>query len=123
MARPLQDGKIICPFHDWRWDLAGRNEFVLERHGFGGNLKTVTWRCAEVLTKCLPVCLHQLRRQTAFDEFIAPVRDLLEGMAIEHMRHYWWKKSRRRQLEGRPGGVSEAYRTGYPPSLRSMPPR
>jgi phenylpropionate dioxygenase-like ring-hydroxylating dioxygenase large terminal subunit len=29
-------GKIICPFHGWRWDTSGRNEFVLERQEFRG---------------------------------------------------------------------------------------
>jgi phenylpropionate dioxygenase-like ring-hydroxylating dioxygenase large terminal subunit len=28
---------------------------------------------------------------TPFDDFIAPVRPYLEGLAIGEMRHYWWK--------------------------------
>ena len=27
----------------------------------------------------------------SFDEFIAPVRQMLENLAIDQMRHYWWK--------------------------------
>src|SRR5439155_10197181 len=26
-----------------------------------------------------------------FDEFIAPVREVIEGLAIGDMHHYWWK--------------------------------
>jgi hypothetical protein len=31
------------------------------------------------------------KNPTPFDEFIAPVRDLIEGLAIGDMHHYWWK--------------------------------
>src|SRR3546814_14239079 len=27
----FENRHIICPFHGWRWDLHGNNEFVLER--------------------------------------------------------------------------------------------
>ena len=28
------DGRIICPFHGWRWDLDGKNTFVYGAHAF-----------------------------------------------------------------------------------------
>ena len=87
--------KIICPFHGWRWDTSGSNEFVLERGGFrGGKLrdsdvalrKSSRWSFAGFvfinLDPPTPV---------AFDEFIAPIRHFLEDLAIGEMRHYWWK--------------------------------
>ena len=91
----FKDGKIICPFHGWRWDLAGRNEFVLERHEFrGGNLKDSDVALREVHSEVFAgfVFINFAAEPQPFDEYIAPVRDLLEGMAIEHMRHYWWKE-------------------------------
>ena len=30
----FSDGRIICPFHGWRWDLEGRNSFVYGAHAF-----------------------------------------------------------------------------------------
>src|SRR3546814_11992051 len=27
-------GRIVCPFHGWRWNLAGANELVLEQQEF-----------------------------------------------------------------------------------------
>ena len=86
--------RIICPFHGWRWDLAGNNQFVLERQEFrGGQL-----RDSDVALKSLPVALFAGfvfinfdPNPEAFDEFIAPVRALIEGLAIGDMHHYWWK--------------------------------
>jgi len=34
------NGRITCPFHGWRWDLTGANQFVLEGQEFrGGQLR------------------------------------------------------------------------------------
>ena len=30
----FENSRIICPFHGWRWDLHGKNHFVLERQEF-----------------------------------------------------------------------------------------
>jgi nitrite reductase/ring-hydroxylating ferredoxin subunit len=36
----FHDARIICPFHGWRWDITGKNQFVLERQEFrGGQLR------------------------------------------------------------------------------------
>src|SRR3546814_9082545 len=31
------------------------------------------------------------RNPSSFDDYIAPVREMLENLAIGEMRHYWWK--------------------------------
>lgn len=87
--------KIICPFHGWRWNLEGANEYVLERHEFrDGKLADSDVALKEVHSVIFAgfVFINMARDPQPFDEFIAPVREVLEGLAIEHMRHYWWKE-------------------------------
>jgi phenylpropionate dioxygenase-like ring-hydroxylating dioxygenase large terminal subunit len=36
----FDNSQIMCPFHRWRWNLSGENQFVLERQEFrGGQLQ------------------------------------------------------------------------------------
>jgi phenylpropionate dioxygenase-like ring-hydroxylating dioxygenase large terminal subunit len=86
--------RIQCPFHGWRWDLAGNNQFVLERQEFrGGQLRDsdVALRAVQVAVFAGFVFINFDPNPQAFDEFIAPVRDVIEGLAIGDMHHYWWK--------------------------------
>lgn len=90
----FKNGKIICPFHGWRWNLEGRNEYVLERGEFrGGALRDSDVALREVKHEVFAgfVFINFERDPQPFDEFIAPVRALIEGLAIGEMRHYWWK--------------------------------
>jgi phenylpropionate dioxygenase-like ring-hydroxylating dioxygenase large terminal subunit len=90
----FEHGNIICPFHGWRWNTGGENEYVLAREEFhGGKLCN-----SDVALKSLhcevfagfvfinfdPECIP-------FDDYIAPIRSLLEDLNIGEMRHYWWK--------------------------------
>jgi nitrite reductase/ring-hydroxylating ferredoxin subunit len=87
-------GKIICPFHGWRWDTSGRNEFVLERQEFrGGKLANSDVALREVKHVVFAgfVFINLDPNPESFDDFIAPVRQLLENLAISEMRNYWWK--------------------------------
>ena len=86
--------RIMCPFHGWRWDLAGNNQFVLERQEFrGGQLRDTDVNLRTVSTVVFAgfVFINFDPNPQPFDEFIAPVRDVLEGLAIGEMHHYWWK--------------------------------
>jgi nitrite reductase/ring-hydroxylating ferredoxin subunit len=86
--------RIQCPFHGWRWDLAGNNQFVLERQEFrGGQLRDsdVALRTVQVAVFAGFVFINFDPNPEAFDEFIAPVRDVIEDLAIGDMHHYWWK--------------------------------
>ena len=86
--------KIICPFHGWRWDLAGQIEYILERQEFrDGELRDSDVALKEVHSAVFAgfVFINLDTHPQPFDEFIAPVRQLLEDMAIEHMEHRWWK--------------------------------
>lgn len=86
--------KIICPFHGWRWNLEGGNEYVLERGEFrGGQLRDSDVALREVRLEVFAgfVFINFDKNPESFDDFIAPVRELVEGLAIGDMHHYWWK--------------------------------
>ena len=94
-AARFPGGRITCPFHGWRWDLAGRNQFVLERQEFrGGRLCAEDVALREVKSVVFAgfVFINFDPDPESFDEFIAPVRDLIEDLAIGDMHHYWWKE-------------------------------
>jgi len=86
--------RIMCPFHGWRWNLEGQNQFVLERPEFcGGRLRDsdVALREVNVVLFAGFVFINPAPEPPDFNEFIAPVRAVLEGLAIADMHHYWWK--------------------------------
>jgi len=88
-------GNIICPFHGWRWNTAGENQYVLAREEFkDGKLKASDVPLKEV--HCVEyqgfVFINFAEQPQPFDEFIAPVSELLEKLVVGEMRHYWWKK-------------------------------
>jgi len=92
----FEGGRIICPFHGWRWDLAGNIKLVLERHEFrGGDLRDsdVAMRQVHSVVFAGFVFVNLDRNPQPFDEFIAPLRQYLEDFAIGEMRHHWWKKA------------------------------
>lgn len=89
----FEKGRIICPFHGWRWDTEGRNHYVLERGEFrDGKLRDSDVALKEVKSViCAGFVFVNLDPHAgAFDEFIAPIRHFLEDLAIGDMRHYWW---------------------------------
>jgi nitrite reductase/ring-hydroxylating ferredoxin subunit len=90
----FEANRIICPFHGWRWDLHGNNHFVLERQEFrDGQLRNSDVALREVHSVVFAgfVFINLSKDPEPFDEYIAPVRQWLEDLSIEHMRHYWWK--------------------------------
>jgi nitrite reductase/ring-hydroxylating ferredoxin subunit len=89
-------GKIICPFHGWRWDLAGNIRLVLERHEFrNGDLQDGDVAMREVHSRVFAgfVFISFDPKPQPFDEFIAPMRQFLEDFVLEDMRHIWWKRA------------------------------
>jgi nitrite reductase/ring-hydroxylating ferredoxin subunit len=86
--------RIMCPFHGWRWNLSGQNQFVLERQEFrGGQLRDSDVALKEVKVAVFAgfVFINMDPNSEAFDDFIAPVRQVIEDLAIADMHHYWWK--------------------------------
>jgi len=87
-------GRIMCPFHGWRWDLSGRNQFVLERGEFkNGQLSDADVALREVrFAVCAGFVFINFDPQAQpFEEFIAPVKQMLDDLVIGDMHHYWWK--------------------------------
>ena len=93
-AGSFEHGNIICPFHGWRWDTRGDNQYILAKEEFHGGklcnsdvaLKSLNCEvfAGFVFINFDPDCLP-------FDQFIAPIRSLLEDFNVSEMRHYWWK--------------------------------
>ncbi|WP_372749228.1 aromatic ring-hydroxylating dioxygenase subunit alpha, partial [Litorivivens sp.] len=93
-AGSFEKCRIICPFHGWRWDLAGKNQYVLERQQFrDGNLKDEDVALKEVPVEIWAgfVFIYPGKNPSSFADFIAPVKQLTEDLAIGDMHHYWWK--------------------------------
>lgn len=87
--------RIICPFHGWRWDLEGQSQYILEQDNFrDGKLQKSEVALREVKLEIFAgfVFISFSKDPQPFDEFIAPVRHLLEGLVIDKMHHYWWKR-------------------------------
>jgi nitrite reductase/ring-hydroxylating ferredoxin subunit len=87
--------RIICPFHGWRWGLDGRNQYVLEKQQFrGGELRDADVALREFRVEIFAgfIFINFDPNPPPFADFIAPVRALIEGLAIGEMHHYWWKE-------------------------------
>ncbi len=87
-------GRIICPFHGWRWSTDGAVQYVLEREQFrDGQLQNSDVSLREIPLQVWAgfIFINFDRDPQPFDEFIAPVRHLVEDLAIGEMHHIWWK--------------------------------
>jgi len=92
----FENDRIICPFHGWRWDLAGNITKVLERNEFhGGELQDSDVAMREVHSRVYGgfVFINLARDPESFDEFIAPLRQYFDDIALADMRHIWWKRA------------------------------
>lgn len=94
-AGSFEHGNIICPFHGWRWNTGGENEYVLAREQFhGGKLcnSDVALKSLQLEEFAGFVFINFDQDCISFDEFIAPMRQMLEDCNLKEMRHYWWKQ-------------------------------
>ncbi|SEQ96331.1 Rieske [2Fe-2S] domain-containing protein [Solimonas aquatica] len=92
----FENGRIICPFHGWRWSLAGNIQMILERHEFkNGELRDADVQLREVHSVLFAgfVFINLDEQPQSFDAFIAPLRRYLEDFALEQMHPIWWKKA------------------------------
>jgi len=86
---------VVCPFHGWKWDLNGCIKYVHERQEFhGGDLSDDEVALEEVSVAVFEgfIFISLAKNPQPFDEFIAPVRNRIESLALGHMHHYWWKR-------------------------------
>ena len=93
-AGTFKHGNIICPFHGWRWNTHGDNKYILSREEFNdGKLcaSDVALKPIQCVVFAGFVFINFDPDCVPFDNFIAPIRHLLEDLRIADMRHYWWK--------------------------------
>jgi len=93
-AGTFERGRIICPFHGWRWNLAGEIQYVLERDNFrDGQLRDSDVGLREIRHEIFAgfIFIHFEKDPPPFADFIAPVRKLIEDQVIADVRHIWWK--------------------------------
>ncbi len=93
-AGSFENCRIICPFHGWRWGVDGAVQYVLERQQFrGGKLADSDVALREIRLEIFAgfIFINFDRNPKPFDEFIAPVRQLIEDLAIGDMHPIWWK--------------------------------
>ncbi len=91
----FEHGNIICPFHGWRWNTQGQNEYVLERQEFKqGKLEDSDVALKEIHCREFQgmVFISFAEEPESFDDFIEPIRGLMEMMVVGEMRNYWWKR-------------------------------
>lgn len=94
-AGSFDKGRIMCPFHGWKWDLQGNNFFIMEPQEFkNGELCSEDVPLKEVHCQVHAgfVFISFSKDPQPFDEFIAPVKGFLEGLKVGDMRHYWWRR-------------------------------
>lgn len=88
------DGRIICPFHGWRWDLEGNNTFVYGDHSFDPELLRPEELClgqarVELWGACVWINLDP--DAPPLLEAIDPLPSLLDPLCVGDMRVRWWK--------------------------------
>ncbi|BFM06849.1 aromatic ring-hydroxylating oxygenase subunit alpha [Halioxenophilus aromaticivorans] len=91
----FEKSRIICPFHGWRWDTAGSCQFIMEQNQFrDGQLAKSDANLKEIHHQVFAgfIFVNFSRTPEPFEVFIAPVKQLIEDLAIEHMRPIWWKR-------------------------------
>ena len=91
----FRDGRIICPFHGWRWDLDGRNSFVFGAHAFDPELLTPDELClrqarVELWGGCAWINLDP--DAPPLLEALDPIPSLLDPLGLADMRVHWWKQ-------------------------------
>lgn len=90
----FEHSRIICPFHGWRWGIDGMIQYVLEREQFhSGQLKDSDVSLRELKLEVYAgfVFINFDKNPPSFESFIAPVRQLIDDLAIGDMHHIWWK--------------------------------
>ncbi len=106
-------GRIICPFHGWRWNLEGENTFVYGPHAFDAALLAPE-----------ELCLRQVRVDTwggcvwinldpaapSLLEALDPLPRLLDPLGVADMRVNWWKSV---MLRANWKMAQEAFMEGY----------
>ncbi|MGO8872123.1 MAG: aromatic ring-hydroxylating oxygenase subunit alpha [Acidimicrobiales bacterium] len=89
-------GRIVCPFHGWRWNLDGESTFVYAPHAFGQELLQPDQLCLRQVRVdpwggCVWINLDPSARPLR--EALAPIAGLLDPLGVADMRVHWWKST------------------------------
>jgi nitrite reductase/ring-hydroxylating ferredoxin subunit len=87
--------QIICPFHGWRWDIDGTNTLVYGEHGFDAEcLDPEEIRLREVQVDTWGACawINMDPDARPLRDALAPGAQLLDALAVENLRVWWWKE-------------------------------
>ena len=109
----FKDGRIICPFHGWRWDLDGTNSFVFGAHAFDQRLLEPGELClrqarVELWGGCAWINLDPAAPPLL--EALDPIPSLLDPLGVADMRVHWWKEA---VLPANWKMAQEAFMEGY----------
>ena len=90
------DGRIICPFHGWRWNLDGESTFVYGAHTFDEQLMApgdLCLRRAQVSVWAACVWINLDPDAPPLHEALDPIAGLLDPLGVADMRVQWWKST------------------------------
>jgi len=88
----FQLGQIICPFHGWKWNLQGENTYVPERQEFKGSClsdQEIHLREVHVEVWAGFVYINLDKNPTPFEQNIAPIQDIVDGVKLGDMKFHW----------------------------------
>jgi phenylpropionate dioxygenase-like ring-hydroxylating dioxygenase large terminal subunit len=92
----FRGGRIVCPFHGWRWNLDGKNSFVYGSHAFDQGLLAPDELCLrEARVETWGACAWVNLDPTAppLLEALDPIPSLLDPLGVNDMRVHWWKET------------------------------
>jgi phenylpropionate dioxygenase-like ring-hydroxylating dioxygenase large terminal subunit len=106
-------GRIVCPFHGWRWSLDGESSFVYGAHTFDEGLLAPGELClrqvqVDIWGACAWINLDPLAPPLL--EALDPMPSLLDPLGIADMRVQWWKET---ILQANWKLAQEAFMEGY----------
>ena len=105
--------QIICPFHGWKWRLDGANTYILDASGFEPECMkngAHDLRECQVATFVNCVWINMDPSAEPFDEWIAPIRGLIDPLLLDQMYFDWHMSF---ELQGNWKVAQEAFFEGY----------
>lgn len=91
-AGHFQLEEITCPFHGWKWNLKGENIFIACQNEFkGGCLSNQEVHLKEVNARVWAgfVYISLAKEPLPFEQFVAPIAQLVEGVKLGDMRFHY----------------------------------
>jgi len=89
-------GKITCGFHGWRWNLDGSNDYVYGPQGF--SKESISKDYLDLPKAAVAVWggfvwINLNPDAEPFEDFISPVKGLLDPHALDRMQVLWWQSA------------------------------